>query len=69
MNSDSRNGVQRQAVLAHRLHDDVVLDELDAGLGEVADALRCLQRILAAGEQEDDDADERGEDGDERRPC
>ena len=44
----SRNGVQPQPVLAHRLHDDLVLDELDAGLGQVAHAGRRDHRVRGA---------------------
>ena len=56
----------RRPVAAHRLHDDLVLDELDASLGQVADAGRGDHRILARCQQEHDDADQRRGTGDER---
>ncbi len=54
------------ARLAHRRHDDLVLDELDEQLREVADALGRLGTVLAGSDQEDHDADQRRGDGDER---
>ncbi len=42
-----------EAVATDGLHDDLVLDELDARLGEVAHARRGDHRVAAGGDEED----------------
>ena len=50
---------------SHRLHDDVLLDELDGDLGEVARTLRRGLVITIRGDQEQHGSNQRGSDRDE----
>jgi hypothetical protein len=54
-----------QSLLANRLHDDAVLDEIDDRLGKVPHAAGSLGVVLARGQIEDRQPDQGREDGDQ----
>ena len=58
-------GRPAEAGAAHRLHDDVLFDELDGDLREVTSTLRCGLVVAIRGDEEEHGADQRSGDRDE----